>query len=513
VENLFRLERVAKFRPLCLSRVFACILAVAPCLHASAQSLENTYVSSNDILINAVPGDLPSAPLPTRLGMTSIDLAPSTTGDVLPPDKVDIRPIILTNKSTAPKPKTQTGIAWGNLTVASINFLGVQHAFRLGTEQGTRDALDGPFLQGYLNAVGNLHGWADGDEFYVNYVGHPMEGAVSGFIWIHNDRRFRAAEIGKNSLYWESRMRAAAFSYLYSVQFEIGPVSEASIGKIQGLYPQQGFVDHIVTPVIGTGWILAEDTVDKYLITQFERRVQNPYLQSIVRGALNPSRSFANAMELRTPWSRDTRPSPWSGHLQEFYEADADGYIQPEQEPERPLDGEFGVPLIQVTMNVRSDLYWTENGVQPCVGGGGVATVQVQRQLQLVADVGGCKVLGLSERWSGDTLTYMGGTRWAPAPAARWSPFVQVLAGGMAGSYEGDRVDHRDAEKNLLSSTAEVVNTNNFTMKFGAGLDYRLHPLVALHLATFEYKHVWTPQDAFLPVRNGMSMSAGIVLR
>ena len=503
---------IRRLRWLWRSQVLACVLA-ASCLYASAQTLGNTYTSSNDVAFNASPADLPSAPLPTHLGMTANDFTSSIDGGVLPPDKLEIRPIVLTNKSTVPQPNSQTGIAWGNLTVASLNFLTIQHAFRIATEQGTRNDLGGPFLKNYLNAVGNLHGWADGDEFYVNYVGHPMEGAVSGFMWIHNDRRFRAAEIGKNSLYWESRMRATAFSYFYSVQFEIGPVSEASIGNIQSLYPQQGFVDHIVTPIIGTGWILAEDTVDKYLITRFERKVNNPYLQVLVRGVLNPSRSFANAMEFRVPWSRDTRPGLFSGHLQEFYEADAEGFIQPESLPRGPIEGEFGVPLIQVVMNARSDLYWTQNGIKPCVGGGGVATVQVQRQLQLVADIGGCKVLGLTDRWSGDTLTYTAGTRWTPAPASRWSPFVSVVAGGMAGSFERDRVDTRDAEKKLVSSTAEVVNTNNFTMKFGAGLDYRLHPLVALHLATFEYKHVWTPQDAFLPVRNGMSMSAGIVLR
>lgn len=83
----------------------------------------------------------------------------------------------------------------------------------------------------------------------------------------------------------------------------------------------------------------------------------------------------------------------------------------------------------------------------------------------------------------------------------------------MAGNCERDRVDTRDAEKKLISSRAEVANTNYFAMKFGADFDYRLHLLVALHLATFEYKRVWTPQDTFLPVRNGMSMRAGIVLR
>ena len=38
---------------------------------------------------------------------------------------------------------------------------------------------------------------------------------------------------------------------------------------------------------------MAEDTVDKYLMTRFERKVQNPYIQSIVRGIVNPARSFA----------------------------------------------------------------------------------------------------------------------------------------------------------------------------------------------------------------------------
>jgi hypothetical protein len=503
-------ERFWKLRWLALSRVFACVLVV-PCLHASAQTLANTDGRAGDVAVNAVTSDLPSAPLPTHVGIETNDITPSVNGDGLPPDKLEIRPIILNSKTTVPQ--EETGIAWKRLTVSSLNFLTIQHAFRLATEQGTRDGLSGPFFANYFNAVGNLHGWADGDEFYVNYVGHPMEGAVSGYMWIASDRRFRSAVIGKNSLYWESRMRATAFSYLYSVQFEIGPVSEASIGNIQSLYPQQGFVDHIVTPIIGTGWILAEDTVDKYLIARFERKVSNPYLQTIVRGILNPSRSFANAMELRTPWSRDTRPSPWSGRLQDFYEADAEGFVEPAALPRGPMEGEFGVPLIQVAMNARADLYWTQSGVRPCAGGGGVATIQVQHQLQLVTDISGCKVLGLTDGWSGDTLTYTGGARWSPAPASRWSPYVTVVAGGMAGSYERNRVDTRDAEKKLISSTAEVVNTNDFTMKFGGGLDYRLHPLVALHLATFEYKHVWTPQDAFLPVRNGLSMSAGIVLR
>ena len=72
------------------------------------------------------------------------------------------------------------GVDWGGLARDSFLFLAVENAFRCATEQGTRDGLSHPFFQGYLNSVGNLHGWGDGDPFYVNYVGHPMQGAVSG---------------------------------------------------------------------------------------------------------------------------------------------------------------------------------------------------------------------------------------------------------------------------------------------------------------------------------------------
>ncbi len=61
----------------------------------------------------------------------------------------------------------------------SMRFLAVEHAFRYFTEQGTRDRIvNAPFFAGYLGSVGSLHGWSDGDPFYVNYIGHPMQGAV-----------------------------------------------------------------------------------------------------------------------------------------------------------------------------------------------------------------------------------------------------------------------------------------------------------------------------------------------
>ena len=56
-----------------------------------------------------------------------------------------------------------------------------------------------------------------------------------------------------NSMYWKSRLRATAFSWVYSTLFEIGPISEASLGNVQREYPEVGFVDHVWTPVLRVG--------------------------------------------------------------------------------------------------------------------------------------------------------------------------------------------------------------------------------------------------------------------
>jgi hypothetical protein len=51
----------------------------------------------------------------------------------------------------------------------------------------------------------NLHGWADGDPFYVNYMGHPIQGAVAGRIWQLNDPRYNKAEFGRSRAYWKGK--------------------------------------------------------------------------------------------------------------------------------------------------------------------------------------------------------------------------------------------------------------------------------------------------------------------
>lgn len=58
----------------------------------------------------------------------------------------------------------------------------------------------------------------------------------------------------------------SGWSAAYSLQFEIGPLSEASIGNV-GMRPETtGWVDDVVTPLGAFGLIVAEDALDRYFV-------------------------------------------------------------------------------------------------------------------------------------------------------------------------------------------------------------------------------------------------------
>ena len=285
----------------------------------------------------------------------------------------------------ATPPKKETGFDWLHLAQGSFAFLAVEHGFRCATEQGTRDGFGGPFIPGYLNSVGNLHGWGDGDPFLVNYVGHPMQGAVSGYIWQHNDRAYRTVEFGKNTRYWKGKLRGAAFAYVYSVQFEIGPLSEASLGHVQGLYPQQGFVDHVVTPTVGLGWTIAEDSIDRYFIRAIEARTANPYFRLLVRSGLNPSRTMANVMNGELPWHREDRP----GVFRPYPEAAAEKSFVEQATARTEVHPPPGVAPFEFTVEPVFKQYFGSGAKGSCAGGGSTAAMSIAEEWQIVLDING----------------------------------------------------------------------------------------------------------------------------
>jgi hypothetical protein len=187
-------------------------------------------------------------------------------------------------------------------------FLGIEHTIRLTYDPNVRRSLRGPFFGDYAASLENIHGWGDGDGWVTNYVGHPMSGSITGFIEAHHDPRYRNLTFEMTGSYWKSRARAMAFSAAYSLQFEIGPVSEASLGNTQLNPRARGVVDWVVTPTIGTAWMVTEDLVDKYVIRSLEQKTGNRALLILTRSVMNPTRTAANVFGRRRPWQRDDRP-------------------------------------------------------------------------------------------------------------------------------------------------------------------------------------------------------------
>ena len=114
--------------------------------------------------------------------------------------------------------------------------LAIEHGIRLALQPGTRRELRGNFWRDYRRSVHMPVNWEDTDPWLVNYVGHPIHGAAAGYVWLEHDPN-APITIEFDNRYWASRGRAAAFAAAYSLQFEIGPISEASIGNV-GLRPE-----------------------------------------------------------------------------------------------------------------------------------------------------------------------------------------------------------------------------------------------------------------------------------
>jgi hypothetical protein len=220
------------------------------------------------------------------------------------------------------------GFHWRPALIESVEFLLFEHAFRLADDPYLRYLLfHKPFWHGWLVSAGqfDMSRWGDGDDFLVNYIGHPMQGGVTGDIYIQNDPRSRGLKFGRSREYWQSRMRAMFWSAVYSAYFEIGPVlSEAAIGN-EGGYTytpgcghrvcdrpgykpstnNTGWVDFIVTPTIGTGLLVLEDGIEREIVDRLAK--DNPgFGYKALRATLNPTRSMANMLAGRYPWYRFT---------------------------------------------------------------------------------------------------------------------------------------------------------------------------------------------------------------
>ena len=96
--------------------------------------------------------------------------------------------------------------------------------------------------------------------------------------------------------YWASRAQAAAWAAVYSVQFEFGPLSEASIGNVGMRAETTGWVDHAATPAGAFALMVGEDALDRF----FVRWVEVAHAESVLsRGAADDVQSVEDLLECR----------------------------------------------------------------------------------------------------------------------------------------------------------------------------------------------------------------------
>jgi hypothetical protein len=240
--------------------------------------------------------------------------------------------VVALGSQTLDHPPVVEPFHWKGLLLQSLSFELLQNVTRIMTadQKDRHILLNKPFWSDYWASLNqfNMRRWNDGDSIKVNYIGHPMQGAISGYIQVQNDPRGRALRISRDPLYWRSRFHAFLWETVYSTQWEIGPLGETAIFNQGGFtYPircnkhpgtpnycenpntmytnNTGWVDFIITPVVGTLWLLGEDTIDRYISDPLVERHPNGFGYKVIRSSLNPPRSLANMLRGRYPWYRD----------------------------------------------------------------------------------------------------------------------------------------------------------------------------------------------------------------
>lgn len=193
---------------------------------------------------------------------------------------------------------------WKPAIYQSLLMLGIQHGYALALQEKTQNAVaNGNFFVDYIRSLRkSLRRWDDDNRFSTNYIAHPMQGAMTGFIYLQNNPRSRTQKFAESKEYWNDRFKAFLWSTAWSTQFELGPISQSSIGNL-GLYDKMGWVDLVITPTVGTVWLLAEDAIDRYILRHIEGN--NRLFKFAGRTFLTPMRAAANLMRFKEPWYRE----------------------------------------------------------------------------------------------------------------------------------------------------------------------------------------------------------------
>ena len=411
---------------------------------------------------------------------------------------------------------TDTSFHWKNALLESLFGATIAHAERFKNEQGTRDAISGPFIRDYFRDIQNFHGWQDGDGILTSYVAHPMEGSFAGFVERQNDPRYASVEFGSSQRYWTSVMRSLAFSTAYNIQWSMGPYSEASLGNVE-IHASPGLVDLVGSSTMGLFWMIGEDMVDRYLIKRIEYRYRNVFIRAFARSMLNPTRSYSNLLRLKKPWRRDSRP--------DLYEYVSNGEYRSRDDLTGPKFDPLAWPpksAFELTAEPMFERYLGSRG-SSCVGGAGEGALRLSKNSSIVFRIDGCQLFGFPTNYSGDTLNYMAGPRFNVATGGRWNAHVQVLGGGTKITHDYTNTALRDKLVSQASAEGKTrpesdnwvteFDTNGFTLVTSGVVAYQLNSLMQLRVADLSYQRSWVSELQGMNYDNGLRFSFGLTCR
>jgi Lipid A 3-O-deacylase (PagL) len=321
-------------------------------------------------------------------------------------------------------------VHWRQLLISSAVFITWQNTANVYSSYWYRyETTTGKWWDRYINSVTGykFSVWSDGNPYLDDYVGHPFMGAITNALWIQNDPKGMTLEFSNTWPYWRSRLRALAFSTVYSTEWKLGPIGESGVGH-QGDHisyddgharNETGFVSLVTTPVGGTLWTITEDIMDKKVVSRLEQWNRNPFLL-MGYSFLTPAHTTGNLLRFRPPWYRDSRTvkanSFWSDP-EPSTSASAGGGVSPEsvEDVRNTTDGGPEALVVQPTPQP-----------QQLILPGGTHELGAWWGLSLMSghlwgDAGDVKYMPIDVRYSYRFLLH---ERWA----LRYSPEITALA-------------------------------------------------------------------------------------
>jgi hypothetical protein len=399
----------------------------------------------------------------------------------------------------AMQPFAQEHFDWGRALEESFTFLAIEQAYVVHEDFRWVVVENGiPFNHYWRDYMQSLTswwraGWSAGENPLYNYVGHPIQGAMTSYIQIQNDPRGEDLEFANTREYWRSRLMATVWNAVYSTQWSMGPLSEMTVEKYgtkarpawnsNGTWPCTtnhcysgvGKVNIVMTPVGGLGWVLGEDWMDKNLVRRVEAATDNRLLIDTVRCSLNPIRGGANILHGREPWYRARDHGPTNPRIAYRYASPQGNALATSNRP--PAN-----PRLPDVWNVFAGYSYTNSdivaGANTHLSGwnlglekkyfrffGVVGDISGQYGLSSVPTSGchaGSSLDGCISTVRVDQYHYLTGIRGGQS-VWRFHPYAQALVGA-----------EHSWQRTSGSSTSDLL----FTLDLGVGIDFRLAPRV-----------------------------------